>query len=53
MELAQKQLEESVAIVNKVFKNAEKQFDNEVIPTIINNKTNKGFNLINDLLIGG
>lgn len=53
IELAQKQLEESVAIVNKVFKNAEKQLDKEVIPNIINNKTNKGFNLINDLLIGG
>lgn len=53
IELAQKQLEESVAIVNEVFKNAEKQFDKEVIPTIINDKTNKGFNLINDLLIGG
>ena len=53
IEIAQKQLAESMAIVNKVFKNAEKQFDKKVIPNIINKNTDKGFDLINDLLIGG
>jgi len=53
IELAQKQLSESMAIVNRVFKNAEQQFDKKVVPNIINKNTDKGFNLINDLLIGG
>jgi len=51
--LAQKQLEESLAIVNRVFRKAEKQFDKKVVPNIINKNTDKGFDLINDLLIGG
>jgi len=53
IELAQKQLSKSMAIVNRVFKNAEQQFDKKVVPNIINKNTDKGFNLINDLLIGG
>ena len=53
IKIAEKQLAESLAIVNKVFNKAEQQFDKEVIPNIINKNTDKGFNLINDLLIGG
>lgn len=53
IELAQKQLSESLAIVNRVFKNAEQQLDKKVVPNIINKNIDKGFNLINDLLIGG
>ena len=53
IKIAEKQLAESLAIVNKVFNNAERQLNKEVIPNIINKNTDKGFNLINDLLIGG
>ena len=53
MKTAETQLAESLAIVNKVFKKAERKFDRDVIPNIVNKNTDKGFNLINDLLIGG
>ena len=53
IKIAETQLAESLAIVNKVFKKAEHQLDKEVIPNIVNKNTDKGFNLINDLLIGG
>jgi hypothetical protein len=53
IKIAEKQLAESLAIVNKVFSKAERQLNKEVIPNIINKNTDKGFNLINDLLIGG
>ena len=53
IELAQKQLEESIAIVNKVFLKAENQFDKEVLPKHVSKQLNKGFYLINEILIGG
>ncbi|MHA2167976.1 MAG: hypothetical protein ACXAAT_19190 [Candidatus Hodarchaeales archaeon] len=53
IEFAQKQLEESISIVNKVFSKAEHQFDSEVLSNHVSKQLNKGFYLINDLLIGG
>lgn len=53
IELAQKQFEESIAIVNKVFKKAERTIDEEVIPKHVGKPLNKGLKLLNDYLIGG
>ena len=53
IELAQKQLQESIAIVNKVFRKAETELDTEVIPKHVSKQVNKSFNLLNELLIGG
>lgn len=53
IELAQKQLGESLAIVNRVFRDAGKKIDSEVIPKYVSKPLNKGLNLINDYLIGG
>jgi hypothetical protein len=53
IELAQKQLRESIAIVNKVFRKAETELDTEVMPKHVGKQVNKSFNLLNDLLIGG
>jgi hypothetical protein len=53
IELAQKQLQESIAIVNKVFSKAEHQLDSNVLPNHVDKHLNKGFYLINDILIGG
>ena len=53
IELAQQQLQESIAIVNKVFNRAESKLDTEVMPIHVGKQVNKSFNLLNDLLIGG
>ncbi|UCH66456.1 MAG: hypothetical protein JSW63_04830 [Ignavibacterium sp.] len=53
IELAQKQLQESIAILNKVFRKAETELDTEVMPIHVGKQVNKSFNLLNDLLIGG
>ena len=53
IELAQIQLAESIAIVNKVFKKAGKKFDEEVMSKHVSKPLNKGLNLLNDYLIGG
>jgi hypothetical protein len=53
IELAEKQFRKSIAIVGKVFNNAEKKFDEDVINNQINKSLGKGFNLVNDILIGG
>jgi hypothetical protein len=53
IELAQKQLQESIAIVNKVFRKAETELDTEVMPNHVSKQVNKGFNVLNDYLIGG
>ena len=53
IELAQKQLGESLAIVNKVFHQTSKKIDAEVITKYVSKPLNKGLNLINDYLIGG
>ncbi len=53
LELAQKQLQESIAIVNKVFRRAETELDTEVMQLHVGKQVNKSFNLLNDLLLGG
>lgn len=53
IELAQKQLQESISIVNEVFRKAEYQLDNNIIPNHVDKHLNKGLNIINDILIGG
>ena len=53
IELAQKQLQESIAILNKVFRKAETELDTEVMPKHVGKQVNKSFNLLNELLIGG
>jgi hypothetical protein len=53
IELAQKQLGESLAIVNKVFQKTSKKIDGELIPNHVSKPLNKGLNLINDYLVGG
>jgi hypothetical protein len=53
IELAQKQLQESIAILNKVFRKAETELDSEVMPIHVGKQVNKSFNVLNDLLIGG
>ena len=53
IELAQKQFKESLAIVGKVFSSTEKKLDEDILNNQINKSLGKGFNLINDILIGG
>jgi len=53
IELAQQQLGESLAIVNKVFQNAERKLDIEVISKHVSKPLNKGLIYLNDYLIGG
>ena len=53
IELAQEQLGESLAIVNKVFQNTEKTLDAEVISKHVSKPLNKGLIYLNDYLIGG
>ena len=53
IELAQQQLGESLAIVNKVFKNTEKKIDVEVLSKHVSKPLNKGLIYLNDYLIGG
>ena len=53
IELAQKQLQESISIVNKVFRKAGHQLDTNVLPNHVDKHLNKGLYIINDYLIGG
>ena len=53
IELAQRQLGESIAIVNKVFNKAELRLDKEIINDRVSKQLNKGLNLVNEYLIGG
>ncbi len=53
IELAQKQFEHSLAIVGKVFQDAEEKLDNEVISKHVSKPLNKGLDFLNDYLIGG
>ena len=53
IELAQVQLEQSLAIVGKVFQNTEKTLDAEVISKHVSKPLNKGLIYLNDYLIGG
>jgi hypothetical protein len=53
IELAQQQLGESLAIVNKVFQNTEMKLDVEVLSKHVSKPLNKGLIYLNDYLIGG
>ena len=53
IELAQQQFEHSLAIVGKVFQNAEKTLEAEVISKHVSKPLNKGLIYLNDYLIGG
>ena len=53
IELAQQQLGESLAIVNKVFQNTEKKIGVEVLSKHVSEPLNKGLIYLNDYLIGG
>ncbi len=53
IELAQQQLGESLAIVNKVFQNTENKLDIEVISKHVSKPLNKGLIYLTDYLIGG
>lgn len=53
IKIAQKQLGESIAILNKVFSSAEQKLDKDIINDRVNKQLNKSLNLVNDYLIGG
>ena len=53
IELAEKQLKQSFAIVGRAFQTAEKNFSEEVLNNQINKKLNRGYYLVNNILIGG
>ena len=53
LELAQQQLEQSIAIVGKVFQQAEKKLEVEVISKHVSKPLNTGLIYLNDYLIGG
>lgn len=51
--LAEKQFKQTIAIVGKAFNKAESSFNNEIMEKQVNKKLNKGYYLINNILIGG
>jgi len=53
IELAQKQFKQSLAIVGRTFQKAEKSFNKEVLKDQINKNLNRGYYLVNNILIGG
>jgi len=53
IELAEKQFEQSLAIVGKAFENAEKKFSDEVLSKQVNKNLNRGYYLVNNILTGG
>lgn len=53
IELAEKQFKQTIAIVGKAFNKAESSFNNEIMEKQVNKKLNKGYYLINNILIGG
>ena len=53
IELAQKQLKQSLAIVGRTFQKAEKSFSKDVLNNQINKNLSRGYFLVNNLLIGG
>ena len=53
IELAEKQFRQSMAIVGEVFQNAEKSFSDEVLNKQVNKNLNRGYYLVNNILIGG
>lgn len=53
IELAQKQFKQSLAIVGRTFQKAEQSFNKEVLQNQINKNLNRGYFLVNNILIGG
>lgn len=53
IELAENQLKKSLAIVGKVFTKAEESFSQDILNNQINKTLNKGYYLVNNILIGG
>jgi len=53
IELAQKQFQKSLAIVGSAFQKAEKSFSDEILKNQINKNLNRGYYLVNNILIGG
>ena len=53
IELAQKQFQKSLAIVGRTFQKAEKSFSEEILKNQINKNLNRGYYLVNKILIGG
>ena len=53
IELAQKQFQISLAIVGRTFQKAEKSFSEEILKNQINKNLNRGYYLVNNILIGG
>ena len=53
IELAQKQFNETMSIVNRVFKDTSEQLNEEVLKNHVSKSFNKGFNLVNELITGG
>ena len=53
IELAEKQFKQTLAIVGKAFEKAEKSFSKDILEKQINKKLNKGYYLVNNILIGG
>lgn len=53
IELAEKQFRQSIAIVGRTFQKAEKSFSKEVLKDQINKNLNRGYYLVNNILIGG
>jgi len=53
IEIAEQQLKHSLAIVGKAFQTAEKNFNEEILNNQINKNFNRGFYLVNNILIGG
>ena len=53
IERAEKQLKQSLAIVGKAFQTAEKNFSDEVLNKQVNKNLNRGYFLVNNILIGG
>lgn len=53
IELAQKQLKQSLAIVGRTFQKAERSFSKDVLNDQINKNLNRGYFLVNNILIGG
>ena len=53
IELAEYQLQQSLAIVGKVFTKAEKNFSQDIVNKQLNRTLNKGYYLVNNILTGG
>ena len=53
IELAEKQVKESLAIVNRIFKKTENLIQNDVLPKRVGKPIHKSLSIINEVLIGG